>query len=1154
MPSTINFENHVKQLRNTMRGMQRILYVGTDFDIAKYPSLALMRWRCIYTTSQSVDEASSFSREDRSVRVIGTEAHFTNEATKLDNNNPMLIFINGLPNDDEQGRDTLELESEMREASNFLHRTLWDFLNSVPMSELVIVGYDPNNRNDLSPTELYDNVRKLGDKRVSIYGLSSKREAERHIQGLETAGLITVFSQDLGEELEKLVAKEYAADAEDEDGFFAPESREDLKSSVFINGKVNVLDQRLCRDFSRYGRILSVAEMETFPISRMMQPEYFYKFLKMSPNEPQWYGYTKRNAFAVERDFEKTLYDAVTVGLKNNSDAPVVLVGQSGSGKSISLANLAYRIYDEGRYPVLFVNNQDIQFSMNTPAGTALDNILKEIRDSGGKVLLILDWSVYRADKVRKISDIYINRGHNVLVVASAVHTGIGTGSNSRFNVINAPANLSEHEKKHFKNLMVEKGRLQRNRVERWFEANENHNGLLSLLYHLVYELHPQLERGINREINLALDDTRRNLEELPDLKDVMQKPLTEIAKKLIEAGISASGMDAETDNPEQKRKAVIDSLQPFTEGIAVSTLFRIHMPMTLAMKLLNMGSYENSGDYLNVILEAPWINYAMDDDEHAPGEYYVSFRDPIDARIYLESLGMDKAGEMKVVSNIISAIGNNKGSYYGEEIHFAERLIRMIGPNSDDQDVREDWISSYGGGCSRVIDSLGSLRSAGIIEPQLIRQEITYIREYYWEHYRKNNDENSNIRRDAIRWLEKAIRIARETLDMSTRSESAVYWSRSILHSITVESIFAELRLEQCLQDAEEHGERYDWDDFPLHSYRERYETLMDVIAEQPDNSYPYTALLSCFLSRYDRINPDYSVVEMMHDMSDVLGIVDATASSIPLVEENEFYQQKKNEFLQFLDRNVNSDRAERYFEDLISRGSYVGIYMKARTILREARVDYNEELRDNDNKSVQACKDALALLDKQEYKSIISNHTPSQYLRLQLTWLTRNKKPIFARERQVTYMNQEDWTCLYNICQSIRDTPMAKQMSGHYFATVSYIMALSCAQLGEYARAVEIWEDVRENEIHSSIRQRTWHILSTPEGEPVKFTGTFYHRALAERRIYIKEMERPVLYRSLQSIDMSKESGVVPGLCIGTSFRGFIAMSVKRLPKGVN
>ena len=65
--------NHVRELNRTMRGMQRILYVGTKYDVSKAPTLCSKSWRCIYTASRAVDFSDAFSRENRQVRLGTTK-------------------------------------------------------------------------------------------------------------------------------------------------------------------------------------------------------------------------------------------------------------------------------------------------------------------------------------------------------------------------------------------------------------------------------------------------------------------------------------------------------------------------------------------------------------------------------------------------------------------------------------------------------------------------------------------------------------------------------------------------------------------------------------------------------------------------------------------------------------------------------------------------------------------------------------------------------------------------------------------------------------------------------------------------------------------------------------------------------------------------
>lgn len=1134
MASQINFENHVKRVMESMRGIQRILYVGTRIDMKEYPALARLPWRCIYTVSREENLAEVFSLvNERQVKTVRTKEEYDKAGNKLDNKNPLLVYINGYA--PQVGNlDDLDAEMELESNRAALRDSLGMLLRSELMVELTVVGYDPANPKEISPKEMYTLLSTLSDNRLYFYGLSEAEESDRYIAGLVNKGIVTVFSQNLGVELERISKKLGGV----EETAFEQQEPTDLNNTVYINNSPVSLSQSLCYDFSKYGRILSVSEMYPGTITRAMQVDFFYQFLKRSPNSPQWYGYAKRNGFAVKRDYEDELYKQVIEGLETNSDTPIILAGQSSSGKSIALAALAYRVFQEHKYPILFVNNPDVSFAAGSPAALALDNILKEIRDNGGQALVILDLSLYslRNNAIRSISDKYYNRGQKVLFVASAMNA---PEKDNRYKCIQAKITLSEKEKKAFRDLVVDKGKLPRNKVENWMREHDNDPGLLSLLYTLLYDLHPQLESGIRQEISKGLADTKEQILEL-DNPVPMKKEMTAIAAQLARLFPELVIQEDGDDFGQDAKHHIIESLQFFSESVAVASLFKLRMPLTLALRLLNIPECQNRHTYRDVVLNAPWLAYAMDDDKYAPGEYYVEFRAPIDAKVYLASIDKSNPDMMETVAGIIRSI-KNTDSFYTSEVRFLERLIRMIGPNSDDPNVKVGWYSSYGRGCSSIISALSELRDSGIIEPLLVAQEITYIREYY------GNDSQPDL---AVRidWLQKAIQIARETLEMVDRPNvETSNWNQGLIDSITVESIFAELQLERCYTHAEANQVSYDQSNAPvLYSYTTRSKILLEVINSQPENSYAYTALLSCFLAQYEDVIFSAAIdAETFKSMSDVLEVVDMTAANIPAVEHNEFYQAKKNEFLRVFDEACGSGRAEKYFNELLEMGSAVGVYIKARRILREANIKYNEVL---EMGSESACKQALALLEDDAYASIVSTHAASQYMRIQLTWLIYNKKPLFQHERQTTHLSERQWSHLYSICRLFKENIIDRQSECPNRAAVFYLMALACAQLGDYEEAVAIWQKVHESDFYDTGRQNTWHVLCHSDGTPKLFTGTFNRGVMREQRIYIKEMQRPVFYKSLQSINKSESSGDAVDLCIGTSYLGFRAFAKNR------
>ena len=1119
----MDFNAKVSALNSSMNAVQHVLYVGANYDIKKYPTLAHKKWRCIYTSNQDESIAEAFDLPDRQVRVINTDAEGVSEyrsaSAKLNQINPMLICLDARSQAADEDRAAF---FEKRKNKKVLLNTLGNILKKDFFVELTIVGYDPDIEGETSTEELYEQFYELSDNRISFFGLSEKHHSDQNLNDLKAKGIISVFEQDIGEELEKRAVAE-----REEDEFFEDDFDDvDQKNITYIDNRPVALTPKCCYDFSKYGRLLTIEEMNTGTVSRMMQVEQFYNFLKRSPNAPQWYGYAPGNAFAVERNFEKGLYEKVMSALTESTEKPIVLLGQTSSGKSIALARLAYRIFQERKYPVLFVNNPDVNFASDTPASRALDNILLEIQDKGGKALVILDWSIYnlqRSEVIRKIVNKYSNRGRRVVFVASAQYTPSPKKSGDFYDFVRTPTKLEDEEKAKFAELIIEKGKAPRDRVESWLQKNDD-KGLLAMLYRLVYELQPQLERGLKQEITQALKDTEERLRELGDIV-----PMYYV--NAITAQLRALGLTSEKERDTIPAEEITKMLQPFSEALAVATLFKLKMPRTLAMRLLNIPECENRKQILKIIFSAPWLYCAMDNDKYAPGADYVSFRDPMDARIYLRSVSKNDQDRLKIVANIIDTavdfVKDQSDLFFEEEVRFLAQLLRFVGPNSEDADISENWVSNYGANCTGIIDALARMRAADIEEPLLITQEVTYIREYYGD--------GSNDYEMRVEWLKEAIDIAKKC------SDNAVGVSDTQINVLQVESILSELLLEDCYK---ERPDLKSADKNSLRTYRERKEVLSRIIETQPENSYAYTALLRCFMKEYGEKPIS---IEQVQDAAAILEIMDITAASIPSVEENEHYISVKGDFLKMFDNICGDDRVKHYFDELRKNGSGVGIYLNAKYMLREAKIDFKDK-RPVSAQEKEICQYVLDYLEKEECRDIVKTHSASQYMRLQLALLCYNGRALFAEERQITRMSEEQWEKIYQICEEFEYNIIRRDVRCLCKNSVYYIMALALSQLGEYKKAVEIWKNrVNDKEFYDNSRLRTWTVLCDPNGKPKVFKGTFNRRGekLEERRIYIEEMNFPVFYRSLQTLGMSERSGNASDLYIGVSYRGYEAFS---------
>ena len=158
------------------------------------------------------------------------------------------------------------------------------------------------------------------------------------------------------------------------------------------------LDKQLLLNVESFAQLLDYHTVEHSDlIPAELTSQYFQSFLQHSTiGMPKWYGYREQNGFHINRYFEDELYDHSIIALRSAGDKerrekPIMICGQACSGKTNALGALAYRIFHEKQYPVIYIADPDVQFteeSENTGEGTVkkrseyfkqLDELLKQI-------------------------------------------------------------------------------------------------------------------------------------------------------------------------------------------------------------------------------------------------------------------------------------------------------------------------------------------------------------------------------------------------------------------------------------------------------------------------------------------------------------------------------------------------------------------------------------------------------------------------------------------------------------------------------------------------------------------------------------------------------------------------------------------------------
>lgn len=154
-----------------------------------------------------------------------------------------------------------------------------------------------------------------------------------------------------------------------------------------------------------------------------------------------------RRGFAIERDFERRLWQHVSTAIANHAriDTPIIVEGQSGTGKSVALARAVVYARERKRIPVLYAIGR-------IPRSHEVSKFC-ELADAAGTLTTLIV-----CDANRDVDDYYDlliglrSLGRRVVVLGSQYRKGENTG-HRRYSV-EAPARLSDDERDNLHSLL----------------------------------------------------------------------------------------------------------------------------------------------------------------------------------------------------------------------------------------------------------------------------------------------------------------------------------------------------------------------------------------------------------------------------------------------------------------------------------------------------------------------------------------------------------------------------------------------------------------------------------------------------------------------------------------------------------------------------
>ena len=452
-----------------------------------------------------------------------------------------------------------------------------------------------------------------------------------------------------------------------------------------------------------------------------------------------------RRGFAIERDFERKLLRHVSVAVANHAriDTPIIVEGQSGTGKSVALARAVVYARERKRIPVLYAIGR-------IPRSHEVSKFCESADAAGAPTTLIV------CDANRDVDDYYDlliglrSLGRRVVVLGSQYRKGETTG-HRRYSV-EAPAFLSDDERDKLHSLL----RPYLGIPDRDVLETEH---FLAFLYHRLPASRARIGAGLGAEAQSAADVIGRVSQPAdPDLSSNL------LRQRIIESGVLSeypSLIDRPREQPVSNSEEAATRLIDF---VMLAGGLSCEVPFNLLIRAVTKHGHD-----LSLIIH---LFQNLDLFRWSKDTLFVGPRLTLEAEVLCRYRFGGPDAEATGLLELIESVRDGGIDSRRDERQFLLDLLRHLGPDG----IRgERYQSAY----VKVACALTKLRKKhGTVDARLMIQESTFRRNAI--RYQKV-DEN-----DCLPLLEEAREVIQLALDGV--DDGSIYATRKTKDNLLVE------------------------------------------------------------------------------------------------------------------------------------------------------------------------------------------------------------------------------------------------------------------------------------------------------------------------------------------------------------------------------
>lgn len=987
--------------------------------------VAKIPWSGVYSSAIDTQLMRAFRTEWRDVQPIFSKK-FAPQDSRSRRNLHLTYLFGCVERDEEDERaplNQMDLIRRSAECTILLSRLSEQV---TPLGLLLIDGYRPSS-DWLGSKEMATVLLSLESGQVHLFSASKEVRDDPLIRHLEQSGKLSLYEQSLATVLNQ--------------GYSIGLLNFNVKHELRKDGHFLTLDDKKIEIpdhiWSQTCRSAIVLEDQTLEPQTLQSPERRYvsfrNFLADSGTRPIWSAHTA--GFALARDFEEDLLKLVHLRLRSRSSSndPIVLHGQTGTGKSVALASLAYRIRSEGKCAVLFIERRP-----QGPVAADLDQFCKWADDAGfASTVLIWDGMAYIEQYTSLLKNL-IGRGRNVILVGSTYK--LEAAEANQRSLVLAPPNLTNNESKRFSALLSQ---FEPTLGERLGELlGKNDATFLVALYRLLPDTRSQVKYGLHREASAAEVSIKQRAGKLEP----------EFDGGILAAAFQRAGVFKEIPIlPEATKKIGNETLTPTEELVGLIMVpgkFGLKVPVELVMRTLGRAGVANFHKIFDSIDIFRW-------NSDNQGNIFLEARHPLEAKLICQvRLGGPRL-EVEFAKRLLIEVTESEGRVENTQIQFAADLLRNLGPNGPERKL-------YAPFYEELASCLASLRlQRGVENPRIMLQEATLLREsVVAQAYESSAEDRFHLLDRAVDTLKRALVLVPSESRGAGRLRAMLLVELASTYGTKVRELMREGRPSSEMMDNFSEAKRY--------AYQAR--TL------QPEDFFPIDVI--SWSTKDLLVSGKMDETERLEVIVDLLGLFESCDQESMSMRDKEIFNRRRAEFGALLqDETLRKDAIDR----LEAMGSRAGFYLNAIAIAQE---DGSAALSLG---ALQKISDAAQYLEA-NYASIETDGR-CLFLLLKYWWLSKARKPLFGEERQSLPFGVEEWKRLLAILNQLVTLDEVYQTPMN-----NYLRAVAMWSLGYYHDANEIWRHLQRVSDSVTGRRRVAKsfVASNPDGTPAVFNGT--------------------------------------------------------------